>query len=66
MVAKTENWVDGVGSHQDKNGKHPHDKNAGIVFLYWLFSIHLQKGDNVREAISHNLLIILISMRTIS
>lgn len=22
----------GVDSHQDKNGKHLHDKNAGIVF----------------------------------
>lgn len=52
-----------VDSHQGKNGKHPHVKNAGIVFHVGYFPFICKKGGNIREAISNNLLIILISMR---
>lgn len=44
--------VCGVDSHQDKNGKHPHDKNAGIVFYVGYFPfLHLSaKGSQCGES----------------
>lgn len=47
-----------------KNGKHPHDKNAGIVFYVGYFPfLHLKKEGSVEEAMSNNLLIALINTR---